>query len=903
MHDWQHSSPNRIAATATLVALLTGMALVSVAQPPVEEEEANTKGSVKKRIVIEDDGFTLPKSGAIPAGNPPDSKLDELTRAADEARTAPLKALFLSYVVPFDKMIEASGSTRVKPISYRREEWPKDQQAVSVVPLDSNNKPRDARVLQVSSIRGTEHFESMILAAVEELLKQPANAPVSSDNYDASEKLLSAALRFHDYARERQIRKGKSWDELADPLKARLREIRLEVFRSAIAKDDTARARDAANRLMAAYPKDASIAREVATARINEATRLLGSASHADHLRARALLDDFESRFPGSSDAVRQARTQLREMATAAFTRAGEKKGVGDLITARDELARAGALDPSIEGLREMQRELRTGYPILYVGVRQLPVNMSPATARLDSEKQAVELMFEGLLEEVPQANGAVTYRPGAAVELPSIMPSGREFQLRAFERDSTGRSGLDSQDVAGTIRLLGNRPDIWPAYPLPWIGGLPAPTSINAIRIPFALGHPDPRALFTFKILPTRWMSENGKDLSDVGFAEKPFGTGPFRLYATPPKTGGALREWVFVDNPAYSRWRDRTSLPRLREIRLVDVSKLDSVEAFRTGKLHLLPDISTSDIEKYSNTSAPGSRFEVVTATTNRRVHILAMNLRRSYLQNKSLRQGISMAIDREEILREVFRAGKPEFHRSMTGPYPPNSWCEPKVLGGSPPLMNRDLAVARLKTYLEGTAPKTDFELAYPSGDPKAEAVCQRIKSQIEKLTKDGPQGRSLTINLKELPTRELFVKVQDERPGGYDLAYVPFDYPDDWHPYGLGAALDPQAAGRGGRNWFGFLTADTKPDPDDLRLGQMLTELRGYRDVAGQLAPRAAEASKLFNECVPFVPLWQLDRHMVVSNNLKVFVNDTTNPVNPRVLNPTTLFQGVGWWRVE
>ena len=50
-----------------------------------------------------------------------------------------------------------------------------------------------------------------------------------------------------------------------------------------------------------------------------------------------------------------------------------------------------------------------------------------------------------------------------------------------------------------------------------------------------------------------------------------------------------------IFVDNPAYGRWRDRTGLPHLREIRMVEVAKLDPVAAFREDKLHILTDVPT--------------------------------------------------------------------------------------------------------------------------------------------------------------------------------------------------------------------------------------------------------------------------------------------------------------------
>ena len=114
---------------------------------------------------------------------------------------------------------------------------------------------------------------------------------------------------------------------------------------------------------------------------------------------------------------------------------------------------------------------------------------------------------------------------------------------------------------------------------------------------------------------------------------------------------------------------------------------------------------------------------------------------------------------------------------------------------------------------------------------------------------------------------------------------------------------GAVLDPAAAVRGGRNWFSFLTIGTNPQADDQQLGQVLNDLCGNTATPASSRSRPPEASRLFNDSLPFIPLWQLDRHTVVHNSLKVFVDDTTDPANPRVLNPTTLFQGVARWRLE
>jgi ABC-type transport system substrate-binding protein len=912
-----HVTPDRRQAGvrfAVLIGFLASAGWVALAgQLPKEVEEPagkqtkkvivedeDPRSTIKKKVVVDDDTVIRPKSELLP-GTPPDVRLDELVRAAEETSVPTLKSLFLKYSVPFDRVVERNAVLQVKPVPVRRPEWP---DPVGLTPLDAQGRPQEVRSVRSADIRNVDYYESLLLQEADTLLKQKSDTLTTFDRFAAAEKLLAAGLRFHEYARDRNIRRGKGWDETRTTLAGRLRSVRLDYLRAAIAANDAIRIREVSARLMNAYPGDPKIAQEVAVAQIGEAERLLRSDLHVDHVRAKELLDDFDARFPtAGNETARKIRSQLREIAQKAFNRAKEKKAVGDLQTARDELARASALDATIDGIREMQRELRSGYPILSVGVRQFPVYMSPILARFDSEKQAVELLFEGLLEEVPELNGAVRYRPGAALTMPRAVPGGREVLLRAFDRDAMGRPGFDSHDVVGTVKLLRTRPDTWPAYPLGWLAPEPpAPKDGGSVRIPFGVGHPDPRAALTFKLLPARWMAENSKAIDDISFAERPYGTGPFRLYQVLKPGGNQPRELVFVDNPEYGRWRDRTGQPFLREIRLVEISKLDPVEAFRADKLHILPDIPTGDIEKFAAPdSGLANKVQVVTAAVNRRIHMLAVNLDRPVLQSRLLRQGISMAIDREEILREVYRAGKPQFHKAMTGPYPPNSWAAPRGAAATP-LLNRDLATARLKAFLATAGATTEIGLSFQEDDPLARRACEKIKAQLESASRDAPGGQKLVINLDPLPLAELLNRVQVEH-SRYDLAYLPFDYPDDWYPFALGAMLDPAAAERGGRNWFKFLSHRTNPHADDQQLGQLLNGLRLYRDVAGQLVPRATEAARLFNECLPFIPLWQLDRHTVVHNNLKIFVDDTTTPANPSVLNPTTLFQGVARWRMD
>jgi peptide/nickel transport system substrate-binding protein len=897
--------------SAVFAGLVTAFAIGALGQPPAEVEDP--KGGIKKRVPVEDDPVIVkPKGGDSGPGTPPDVKLDELFRGAEETAHPAIKDLYQKHVVPFDRLHTKGGFSRIKPIPVARGERLPLQ--FGIQELKRDGQFGEVQGVNASDVRKIEYFEEIALVESNIVLTYKpfgtAGGPegwTAADQLGAAERVMAAALRFHDFAREnpreRPIRKGRGWDELRKPLADRLREVRLLSLKNAVTVSDWPRVRETGSRLMLAYPKDAGVAAEVASARVLEAKRLLASEKHFDHVKARELLDEFEARYPGGGgEPVRAIRAELTALAQRAFTRAKDKKAVNDLTTARDALAQAAALDPTIPGLRDMQRELKAGYQTLYVGVRDYPVMLSPATARLDSEKQVVELVFEGLLAEVPDDGGGARYRPGVAATMPTVVPGGREFLLRSFERDASGRYGFESHDVIGTLKLMQTQTSTWTGYPLPWLDELPTPKDNTTIRVAFKQGHPDPRALLTFKLLPARWMTDNNKQIDDAAFAEKPSGTGPFKLQYSSKADGNTPREMVFVDNPLYGRWRDRANQPFIKEIRLIEATKVHNlVESFQQGSLHILTDVPTADLDKFTGPAANLSgKVQAYTATNNRRIHMLAINHRRPQMQSKALRQGLSLAIDRDAILSDVYRAGKTDVHKPLGGPFPPKCWATVKGSNGNPvPLVNRDLAVTKLQTYLGDMGAKPEVTLSYPEGDPQAALACNKIKAQVEALFKDTP-GRKITILLEPVPLRDLLVRVEDEHR--YDLAYVPFEYPDDWYPYALGAMLDPLAADRGGRNWMGFLQKNTGADDQDARLGQLLNELRAFRDF-GTLATKTVEVHKLFNECVPFIPLWQLDRHMLVHNAVKVYTEDSDQPISPRVLNPTTLFQGIARWRLE
>ena len=646
---------------------------------------------------------------------------------------------------------------------------------------------------------------------------------------------------------------------------------------------------------------------KVSAARLAEAVELAASDKTPDLEKARGLLAEYEGRFPaGKAAAVGAVRKRLADRARAMMADA-ERIGPADKSQARNLLAAVQKFDPDNAGVRLKRQELKLGYPTLIVGARPLPARMSPGRARFDSEKQAVELVFEGLLEAVPDEAAGVRFSPQLAAARPVVDGGVRDTRLVVAGWGSDAAGGLTSADVAGTVRLLKQAPQSWAADPAGWLAdpGLD-PADPFKVRLRFATGHPDPRTPLTLKILPATWLRGQSKAADDDDFARRPVGTGPFKLVPPadkPPAPNAPPADVVFVANPVYGSRAGAGGRPYLSEIRFTDVGVMPDLPAeFKAGRLHVLTDVPTPDLAAFTADNNLRGAVKVTTAADPHRVHMLAVNHRRPPLQSVDLRRALTHGIDRAKILTEVFRApGKPdEYHKPSTGPFPPGSWATPKPLGGEPPaLFNRDLAAGKMRDYLATPAAVGSLALAFAVEDKSAGAACDKIKQMIDGLTADG--DKKFTIRLEPVPAADLLRLVETEQR--YDLAYLPLDCPNVWFPETLASLLDKSAAVPGGRNVLGYLADGTSPAAEDLKLSETLAEARLYRDPAGRLGPLAARLHQQFNDAVPFVPLWQLDRHTVLAAGVKVRFPGEADEVDPRRLDPTTLFTGVAEWRVE
>src|SRR5262249_47181967 len=158
---------------------------------------------------------------------------------------------------PFDRLHHKGAISRIKPIPVARgERFPLQ---FGIQELKGNGQFGEPQAVAASDVQKVDYFEEIVRTEANALLAfKPfgtSNGPdgwAASDQLIAAERLLAAALRFHDYGREnpreRPIRKGRGWDDVRKPLADRLREVRLLELKNAVTVGDWIRVRESGSR-------------------------------------------------------------------------------------------------------------------------------------------------------------------------------------------------------------------------------------------------------------------------------------------------------------------------------------------------------------------------------------------------------------------------------------------------------------------------------------------------------------------------------------------------------------------------------------------------------------------------------------------------------------------------------
>jgi len=879
-----------------LLAVVLVSASWVTAQSPRKEEEEDPKEKARPAVpvpVAEPDKKDAPP----PTADAVDPDVGTFKEELAKATNLDAKAMFRALSIPYDRLDSTfrTGTTfRVELLQAR--DLPEEEFEVRV--LDASLKQSVPKKLSTGSGFNYTPFELIVLEQVDSFLAKTETMD-RSDQLEYAARAVAAGLRWHLVAVNNNKRVGKAWETVASQLKFRIRDLMRKRFEYLLDVKRYERADEVGLKMLSRFPNDNEILLDVYHLQLKQ-TDLKTKGTDADLIKLRESLLLYE-RLSGKKNEglIKTVRTRLRSRAKALLDEAREDGRQKRSAAALAKLRMAETLDPDLPGIEDVRTGLKG--TVLYVGVSKLPEKMSPATATTDSERWAVELMFEGLLQTIPDPE-VIRYRPALAESLPGVMPLGRSFTLPRnlrWARDDAGP--LDARDVQATLEFLRE-----PANRNRWCSdGLDVFQSIDRVDDPFRLrlaydrGVLEPLGRATFKVLPARYLRDQGKSADDADFAKAPFGSGAFRYEGR--EREGAVdnpRECaVFRANPYYGQRPGKFGLPWIREIRMYVPSQSTLARDVPAGQLHLFPEPPGDLIPRFRNDPALKDIMRVQTAATNRRIHMLAINHKNSDLQNDKVRQGLSAAINRDAILTEVFRVGKDEkAHEALTGPFPVRSWATPQAARDV--ILYKPGAGGLFTEALTGGR-KIKFALLFDAEDPKNALVCQRIKAQVEEASTNKDGKPLVQIELQGATTEKFREKLYQEH--GYDLALTTFDYRDDL--YSLAGLLDPEATGRDARNFLNYLASGTNPGEADRRLRRKIDEVRKHRDFTAKVRDLTWDIHTLANQRVPFVPLWQLERFIVVHKDVKLHIENPNVEVKAEQLDPAVLFTGVEMWRLE
>jgi peptide/nickel transport system substrate-binding protein len=849
-------------------------------KPAREEEEEPVKPRPKVPLRIgEDDPDPSPKQ------KPAAAQTIDLAGAAEEAKNPVVRKLFLDLKQPHDLAEHKGSLLRVAPI---KETYvggrPSFKGYPRLVPFDKDWKAGDAFLAEHTAVTRYEPYETLAVNRVDEFLKSGLERePASSARYVShvdmlrqAEKVLAAVLNWHKSARERSLRNGPGWTEVGRSLQARLLGVQVEQLSALANSGDWAGAFELAERLKDAYAHQPELQREYIKLHVQNVEAMFKGGKDSDYIAARqglerlekAVLDPTARDTPEVRKSIDQLRDRLRNRAEQLWRR-GEALKDTDKARAITSLRTAEAIWPQLPGLQDARLKLSNAYPILYVGARHLPQQLSPASAVTDADRQALELLFESLVKPVSDPVRGQRYEAGLADGRTALVPLGRQFQLASGARWSNGEF-VTAMDVSGTVGLL--KQANWIGHAPEWVRLMES--ARVEIEDPFRIdlrmpqGYLDPLSLMTFKVLPANLL----KCVDDPTFADKPVGSGPFQ-YAGKRQENG-YDYVIFQANPNYGRRAGREQRPWIREVRFF--RSRNPVIEFRNRQLDVLLDVSAEDVKQLESPEAGLSNLRIV-KRPNRRVYFLAINHRRPELQNVDLRKAIAFSLDREELLVRFFRGQQKDLHRWLNGPFPRGSWAANPTLDkaekGSPyypyqPELARQLAN-------KGGAKGKTLTLSYPADDKAAEAACGYMQAQIERET-------GLTITPRPLSPQALRTAVEGTH--SYDLAYYHWDYDNEC--YWLWPMFDPLGIDAGGCNFLGYKDDDVLQS----RFRQALSH-RQFKEVQKTFRDIHEE---LFAK-MPLVPLWQLDTRIAIQGHVQ------TVPAPDR-LDPLRVFTDVEQWRL-
>lgn len=467
--------------------------------------------------------------------------------------------------------------------------------------------------------------------------------------------------------------------------------------------------------------------------------------------------------------------------------------------------------------------------------------------------------------------------RVAQVTEAPRRIAKGYEFVIPPTLKWSDG-TPVKSDDIQRSFELV-SKPGTRQFDPSLDNDGLLVINQIDETRFAITSRAPslDPLTFMNFPLLPaSRMPRDQSNSAAATALASKPMGTGPF-VYDSTSKT-----EVIFKVNPHYTR-AYLPNGPAIKEIHFILYSDWGVArQALLDGRWQMLLDGTSKEMDELTGNPQVIVRTPTETAAaegsstpqfTNPRIYLLGFNYRKPAFQRKEAREAVSLAINREAIIENIFRGKTKTHHAALNGPYPLNSWGYDTAS-----FSQSSYASVQAAAKLRAAGSLPDLQLAVLADDIHGVEACKMIQGDLKKI--------GINVNIKPTWAAELSVELNKPVPD-FDLLYTTWDY--DNETLNLRPFLDVVCTNGNGPNFMGY---QLPPNPQDPTLMRYFSNSLNNRELENARRQMYSIHKHIMDNAI-FVPLYQLDKHVAVHRNLD----------QAERLHPVYVFDGVEKWTVK
>lgn len=367
--------------------------------------------------------------------------------------------------------------------------------------------------------------------------------------------------------------------------------------------------------------------------------------------QVRDLLGTISERHESETEELKQEwNSRIQQVALEHLDSLNEALDQGDPVLAQDRLRVMLDIAPDLPQAVELRRKIIDKYPMIIVGVDQLPTLRDPRIIESWSSRRTGKLVRKLLMDFVRQDEDGGVYR----FEYGSIDALGEEgqdyrFRLRMDDPEAPKLSSVQLAKMLDQVATPGHNY----FHPV-WARALRSVEVENTERIRFRLNYPYllPTALLQVPFLPT---DVEGSD-------------GPYSVFRS------EAERVVYAPNTDGSDAKSDSLASATDQGRPLLVEKLQAdptrgTDLLINGSIDVLDRVFPSELLRLQQAEGIEVRRYQIPS-----VHWLIPNPRNEWTKNQAFRRGLLYAIDREKLVRQVLTNDQElDGYEVISGPFP--------------------------------------------------------------------------------------------------------------------------------------------------------------------------------------------------------------------------------------